>query len=121
MTGQSKSLSSETNALNCGTFLLPESSLVSEATLRALRQYAEEKNLEANDSLPPSAEEQRQQFYQCASYQRLRNRYAVEIKGKAIAGISVETITPSEEVSDANACRLLVNLHGGGFQEGSRK
>lgn len=47
-------------------------------------------------------------------------RYPVDIAVKNIAGIYTEVFTPRAGVSSKNKNRILINLHGGGFQSGAR-
>lgn len=50
---------------------------------------------------------------------RLRDAYHVAIVPGRIAGIPVETITPTEGVPARNRGRVLINLHGGAFRWGA--
>jgi monoterpene epsilon-lactone hydrolase len=46
--------------------------------------------------------------------------YGVDITPGKIAGIYTETFTPKAGISPANADRVLINLHGGGFSTSAR-
>jgi acetyl esterase/lipase len=50
--------------------------------------------------------------------ERTLSRYAVTIKSYYIDGVSVDEITPEEGVSEKNAFRVIIQLHGGGFLVG---
>jgi len=49
-----------------------------------------------------------------------RRRYSVEIEPATIGGVYTEVITPAEGISARNRNRVLINLHGGGFEIGGR-
>ena len=49
---------------------------------------------------------------------RARSRYPVEIEERFLADVRTDMVTPKEGVSDKNARRVLINLHGGGFELG---
>ncbi|MBV6418259.1 MAG: Acetyl esterase [Steroidobacteraceae bacterium] len=51
---------------------------------------------------------------------RARQRYAVTIEPRTIAGVYTEVITPAEGVARDRDDRVLINLHGGGFTMGAR-
>ena len=121
MIKQPISQSSHDMTIKCGAFELPESPLLSEATRRAL-VAAEEELLTANalTKANPSKEEQREAFYQRQQYQRMRERYNVTIEGGRLGGVYEETFIPTDGILPHNEPRILINLHGGSFQSGSR-
>lgn len=47
-----------------------------------------------------------------------RQHYAVDVVDTRIAGVRVGIVTPKSGVAPANAHRVLINLHGGGFFAG---
>jgi epsilon-lactone hydrolase len=49
-------------------------------------------------------------------YREIRQRYAVTIDGEVIGGVATEIFTPVGGVSPQNKERVLINLHGGGFE-----
>ena len=53
-------------------------------------------------------------------YKSHKSRYNVSVQLKLIAGIHAEIFTPEEGISQKNQQRILINLHGGGFLNGSR-
>jgi acetyl esterase/lipase len=50
---------------------------------------------------------------------RLKIRYPTLIADRTISGIHIRVVRPKDGVSKRNAHRILLNLHGGGFFEGS--
>jgi acetyl esterase/lipase len=52
--------------------------------------------------------------------ERQKALYPVNIEPQTIAGVYTEVFTPKEGVPPANAKRVLINLHGGGFVMGAR-
>jgi monoterpene epsilon-lactone hydrolase len=59
-------------------------------------------------------------FYQTEMYKRVRSRYPVKIANERFAGVFTEIFTPAQGIAQENKNRVLINLHGGGFLEGSR-
>jgi len=59
-------------------------------------------------------------FYRSEIYQQVRSRYAVSIRQERLGGVFVEVFTPAQGIAPNNEKRVLINLHGGGFLEGSR-
>lgn len=113
--------------IRCQSFSLPESALLSKESKRVLQQQAADQKAAAASAskepisdAPPSREDVREKFYQSERYKKLRARYAVDVVGELIGGVYTETITPSAGVSGGNAQRVLINLHGGSFEFGSR-
>lgn len=50
----------------------------------------------------------------------LRDTYPVKVSAVEMGGVYTEVFEPTEGVSDSNRDKVLINLHGGGFQIGSR-
>jgi acetyl esterase/lipase len=112
-------------------FDLPESSYLSEETRAALARQHVRWAAASNSSCPPlegAAREnmakirncQADEFYQTAVYKDIRNRYPVLIVPQEIGGVYTEVFTPAGGITAKNRERVLINLHGGGFLEGSR-
>jgi acetyl esterase/lipase len=59
-------------------------------------------------------------FYGAPLYQEIRERYRVAIASEEIGGVPTEIFTPAAGVAPQNERRVLINLHGGGFRDGSR-
>jgi epsilon-lactone hydrolase len=59
-------------------------------------------------------------YYSADFYKKIRSRYPVSISTEYIGGVLVETFIPLSGVAPKNRERLLINLHGGGFESGSR-
>jgi acetyl esterase/lipase len=51
-------------------------------------------------------------------YQRMRERYPVDVKPQVLGGVPTETFTPTGGAALKNRHRVLLNLHGGGFTTG---
>jgi len=58
-------------------------------------------------------------LYSTPIYQDIRSRYRVTITPQVIGGIPTEVFVPEEGVAAKNAQRVLINLHGGAFKDGS--
>lgn len=56
--------------------------------------------------------------YNDALAARMKELYSVKIEHKIIGGVRTEVITPAQGVGPRNTQRVLINLHGGGFQWG---
>ena len=56
--------------------------------------------------------------YNDALAERMKQLYSVRIDHKIIGGVRTEVIVPTQGVSERNTQRVLINLHGGGFQWG---
>lgn len=114
-------------------FELPDSSLLTDAERAALKLanqdldelrsvFADHQPL-AHVPLAGVAATRRLQadaFYRSSIYSRLRDRFAVTLATTELAGIDIEVFTPADSIGIRNGRRLLINLHGGGFQIGSR-
>jgi monoterpene epsilon-lactone hydrolase len=49
---------------------------------------------------------------------RMKTLYSVKIEPQTMAGVSTEIITPLDGIPAKNSERVLINLHGGGFEWG---
>ena len=118
------------NIIKVPAFDLPESAFLSEESrnvIRMQRQEAKEAsypcpNLE-NASIkhvPTIRECQRNYFYTTPAYQRMIERYDVDISTQTIAGVYVEVFMPTAGIEARNKDKVLINLHGGAFKYGSR-
>ena len=124
-------------------FELPESALLSAETrivLKTYRDYLTALTEEATkaDALTATAnidtatvdssavdkaetrQDQQENFYRGQYYKSLRKRYGVEIETGQKGGVCTETFIPAEGITPNNQHRVLINLHGGNFDSGSR-
>ena len=51
--------------------------------------------------------------------ERQKAVYPVDIKEETIAGVPADVVTPKDGIAPRNKDRVLINLHGGGFQMGA--
>lgn len=111
---------------------LPDSSLLTQAELTALehlRRHSAEFSAAFDDCPPltdaPMAEAaairrcQAEAFYRTSLYASLRERYEVRLAPRELRGVHAEVFTPAAGIAARNEKRVLINLHGGGFQVGS--
>ncbi|MDB9998913.1 alpha/beta hydrolase [Porticoccaceae bacterium] len=113
-------------------FTLPESSFLSKETRRVLKLQREVgiKEWEAMDcpefeaakmaDMPVIRQCRADFFYTTSMYKNMVKRYAVKMSPKTIGGVYTEIFTPSEGIREGNRGKVLINVHGGGFQYGSR-
>ena len=112
-------------------FDLPQSVYLSEETRSVLRQHHALWAAAFNDScgslqganlarLTQIRECQAAAFYASEIYRQIRDRYPVSITSQRIGGVYSEIFTPNQGIGRQNQKRVLINLHGGGFLEGSR-
>lgn len=119
--------------INVPSFSLPQSDFLSSETKAALQKSELDSKVyidklmatPAIESVPESEhaalrEYQRELFYTSPLYKTMTSRYRVNIENKQIASVPVEVFTPQEGVPAKNKNRLLINIHGGGFKEGSQ-
>jgi epsilon-lactone hydrolase len=112
-------------------FLLPESSLLDEGSLAALKHARESKETLASNC--PAAPEganhaavvaarncEAESFYKTAFYVEFRKQYDVEMHEQEIGGVRTEVFRPRSGVAPRNRNRVLINVHGGHFKMGSR-
>ena len=64
-------------------------------------------------------ERRRQDAIMLRFLEPMRQRYAVETAEEEIGGIAVDVVTPAAGITAANAHRVLINVHGGGFVTGA--
>jgi epsilon-lactone hydrolase len=112
-------------------FDLPQSVYLSAETRSVLRQHHALWAAAFNDScgslqeanptrLAQVRECQAAAFYRSEIYRQVRDRYPVSITSQRIGGVYSEIFVPSGGIGRQNQKRVLINLHGGGFLEGSR-
>lgn len=113
-------------------FLLPESTLLSERTRAALKVARDRDNEEAahiecpsvksatREAMPAIRQCQAKAFYQTASYKKLLEQFPVLVAAQEIGGVYTEVFTPKDGISPQNRDRVLINVHGGHFEGGSR-
>lgn len=110
---------SEDGAVRLDGVAVPLSEFMSEEAAEYLRRLILDKPFGA--AVPDLAEERaRQDGIMFAFLEPMRQRYAVDISEERIGGVVVDVVTPAGGVSPANADRLLINVHGGGFTTGGR-
>jgi monoterpene epsilon-lactone hydrolase len=123
--------SKQGDSVHVQPFDLPQSVYVSEETRSVLRRHHALWAAAFNDScgslqganlarLAQIRECQAAAFYASEIYRQVRDRYPVSITSQRIGGVYSEIFTPSQGISRQNQKRVLINLHGGGFLEGSR-
>jgi acetyl esterase/lipase len=80
------------------------------------------KNRTPPNMMLPIAEMRRQQDERenIPARDRLLQAFAVTVTPEMIGGVQTDIVTPKAGVSKANAQRVLINLHGGGFMFGAR-
>jgi epsilon-lactone hydrolase len=119
------------DSIHVQPFDLPQSVYLSEETRSVLRQHHTLWAAAFNDScgslqganlarLAQIRECQAAAFYTSEIYRQVRDRYPVSITSQRIGGVYSEIFTPSRGIDPQNQRRVLINLHGGGFLEGSR-
>jgi epsilon-lactone hydrolase len=112
-------------------FDLPESAYLSEETRTVLAQHHALWAAAFNDScgsmvgaamgrMAEIRQCQADYFYSSEIYRQVRDRYPVTITSRRIGGVYSEIFIPSGGIAPRNKNRVLINLHGGGFLEGSR-
>ncbi len=115
-------------------FTLPESSFLSDESRAVIkRQREDEKKLYEELSVvcpyPSNPDEEkirafeecnRQHFYKTPLYKNTLDRYNVNIDIDTINGVYTEVFTPAEGIKEENLDRVLISLHSGAFQYGSR-
>jgi epsilon-lactone hydrolase len=124
-------------AVHVSEFLLPESSLLNEATRTSLKEDRErQKSDEAEwnrsgESCPSKKGATREQMpairrceakalYRSSLYKRFLERYPTIMSPQEIDGVYTEVFTPKDGIAARNKDRVLINVHGGHFQDGSR-
>jgi acetyl esterase/lipase len=121
-------------AIHVPAFLFPESSLLSGATRASLKNMRtlEDEALSdlatqcpsvegaSREHLPAIRRCQSDLFYRFSFYKHYVERYPTTLTPQAIGGIYTEVFTPKDGISLKNKDRVLINVHGGGFKDGSR-
>ncbi len=117
----------EHGTIQVPAFDLPPSYFLSPASRREQGMYPESRESAADrpaDLSPSSMAQFRrqvaEQFYATPFYQALRERYPVEIDTVEINGVTVEIFTPLNAIADSHQKKVLINLHAGSFEFGSR-
>jgi acetyl esterase/lipase len=116
-------------AIHVSAFDLPLSSLLDDNARKQLVSALQGENDGAATPCPPlegvsaaqapvirACEEQR--FRASSDYRHLRERYPITVTTRRFGGVETEVFTPAEGVSARNRDRVLIDLHGGGFQGG---
>ena len=113
-------------------FTLPESSFLSEESKAALKRQreigaAEYKTMDCPSfkdadmkDMPAIRQCRADHFYTRSLYKDMHQRYAVKQSTEVINGVYTEIFTPAAGIKKNNTNKVLINLHGGGFQYGSR-
>ena len=100
-------------------FAVPLSSYMSEKARRTFVDQAfHTPNIDFTGPISKSREEVDKKFYQ-PRLERAKAIYPVNIKEEKIAGVRTDVISPRGGVPAPNRDRVLINLHGGGFQVGA--
>ena len=112
-------------------FDLPPSSYLSAETRAALQQQRLWWSQTPPSACPPlegASPDRMTSIRQCQAsesyrsplYQVMRARYPVDLAVQEMGGVPTEVFTPRAGIASRNRRRVLINLHGGGFLEGSR-
>lgn len=125
--------SDERGTVQVPAFALPESSFLNEearAELRranqirseevALRRACPQMEGARRADMPAIRKCHAEAFYKTSEYKRVRERYDVTVTAQDIGGVYTEVFTPKGGISQKNAKRVLINVHGGAFVRGSR-
>ena len=90
------------------------------SAMTAMQEQAKVCRPKIND-LSPAALRQRQaqDFYKSEPYQILTQRYQTHRQEETLGGVDCEVFTPLQGISEKNQQRVLINLHGGGFESGA--
>ena len=119
-----KTPSSTDHIIQCPSFELPESPLLSQETCKAIQDYrnyiAELMEQLGSPNTDQAALSEQERFYQGDLYKRLKAQYLVDIEEGVIGGVLTETFVPSDGITEKNKSCVLIHLHGGGFCSGSR-
>jgi hypothetical protein len=124
----------DNGTIHVPAFVLPESSFLSDETRTVFRHAREARNKSASQeqnpcppmegadraAMPAIRKCEADAFYKTSLYRSMRERYAVEMTPQDIGGVYAEVFTPKEGIAQKNEKRVLINVHGGGYQGGSR-
>jgi epsilon-lactone hydrolase len=122
----------ENGSIRVPAFVLPESTFLGQETRVVLKRMrasaAEWKHLVGGcpavrtalrADIPAIRKCRADAYFNSPLYREFRKAYAVTVTPKTIGGVVTESFTPAEGVAPHNKRRLLINLHGGGFEDGS--
>ena len=115
--------STAAHTLHVPSYSLPESYFLNQrscSVLKAAREQAAVANPSEGVVSAVNLWQQPELFYQSEAYQALRKRYCVDFQTQTLAGVHCEVFTPEPALASSNEARVLINLHGGGFDTGSR-
>lgn len=114
-------------------YMLPESPLLGADARAVLKNELQRQKEEATAAKAcPSAEGadathmpeirkcEAELFYKSPDYKHLYELYHVVMRPKRIGGVYTEVFEPAGGLAPENAKRVLINVHGGGFQGGAR-
>jgi epsilon-lactone hydrolase len=124
----------DNGTIHVPAFVLSESSFLSDETRTVFRHAREARNKSASQeqnpcppmegadraAMPAIRKCEADAFYKTSLYRSMRERYAVEMTPQDIGGVYAEVFTPKEGIAQKNEKRVLINVHGGGYQGGSR-
>jgi len=123
----------EDGTVHVPAYTLPESSLLGAKTREVLREQRMQENKETRapetcqawdgadaTQIPIIRKCEAQTYYQSSAYKHLRELYHVVMTPKEIGGVYTEVFEPSDGIAPKNQNRVLINLHGGGFQRNAR-
>ncbi|ARN73788.1 alpha/beta hydrolase [Oceanicoccus sagamiensis] len=106
-------------------FRLEDSALLSAESRQAIKCYRDYlcQQISAATTVPsdPAAvrHQAQQRFVQGPVYASLIARYAATSTTETLAGVNCEVFLPTAGISPANTNRVLINLHGGSFENGT--
>ena len=116
-----KTPSSTDHIIQCPSFELPESPLLSQATYKAIQHYRnytakiiEQLGSQTEDEAALSEQER---FYQGDIYKRLKAQYPVDIEEGVIGGILTETFVPFDGIAEKNKSSVLIHYTEVGFAQ----
>ncbi len=102
---------------------VPPSAFVSDAAIRSAAAIREEMIPHALDLATADIATRRSildEFFYAPRIEEARRLYAVRESVLEIDGVYTEVFEPADGIPPANAERVLINLHGGGFSLGAR-
>lgn len=122
------------NSVQVPAFELPASYYLDAQSLEAQREHsreqaefgraiAEQANDKTSETKLTQSQRQQQQaelFYQSATYQRLKTLYPCQLETQDYNGVYTETFTPADGIAQHHQKHVLINLHAGSFESGSR-
>ncbi|ARN73817.1 alpha/beta hydrolase [Oceanicoccus sagamiensis] len=114
-----------TTSLQIPAFTLEDSTLLPAQSREAIQRYRDyQRQLISTAATMPSdpvafRHQAHQLFYQGPLYASLIARYAATATTETLAGVECEVFLPAEGIAQANTNRVLINLHGGSFENGT--